>query len=221
MSGPAYRIAIIAALALLSVAFVTAAVVLLIESNDNAPVQVIGPSTGGTSTLTPPDNRATSLTAQAQSDLRVYISGAVQKPGVYSLQPGDRLVDALEAAGGATAEADLTAVNLARRVQDEEYYYIPVVGETPPSIATSLNGPALVESTIAANTGASNGLIDLNTASAETLSTLPGIGPVKAQAIIAHRERNPFQSVDQITSVSGIGPATYEKIRGLITVNTP
>jgi competence protein ComEA len=221
MSGPAYRIAIIAALALLSVAFVTAAVVLLIESNDNAPVQVIGPSTGGTSTLTPPDNRATSLTAQAQSDLRVYISGAVQEPGVYSLQPGDRLVDALEAAGGATAEADLTAVNLARRVQDEEYYYIPVVGETPPSIATSLNGPALVESTIAANTGASNGLINLNTASAETLSTLPGIGPVKAQAIIAYRERNPFQSVDQITSVSGIGPATYEKIRGLITVNTP
>lgn len=221
MSSPTYRIAIIAALALLSVAFATAAVVLLINSNDNAPVQVIAPSTGGTSALAQPDSRATSLPAQVPPDLRVYISGAVQEPGVYSLQPGDRLVDALKAAGGATAAADLTALNLARRVQDEEYYYIPVAGETPPPIATSINGPALVESTIAASAGGGNGLIDLNAASAEILATLPGIGPVKAQAIITYREQQPFQSVDQITDVPGIGPATYEKIRGLITVGAP
>jgi competence protein ComEA len=218
MPSPAYRIAIIATLALLGVAPVVAATILLSRDDDNAPIQVIAPSAGETSALAQPDNRATALPAQVPLDLRVYISGAVQDPGVYSLQPGDRLVDALEAAGGATAAADLTAVNLARRVQDEEYYYIPKVGETPPPVATTTSGSALVESTSA---GASNGLIDLNTATAEALATLPGIGPVKAQAIIAYREQRPFQSVDQITEVSGIGSATYEKIRGLITVGTP
>jgi competence protein ComEA len=221
MPSPAYRIAIIATLALLGVAPVVAAAILLSRDDDNAPIQVIAPSAGETSALAQPDNRATALTAQVPLDLRVYISGAVQDPEVYSLQPGDRLVDALEAAGGATAAADLTAVNLARRVQDEEYYYIPKVGETPPPVATTISGSALVESTIAASAGASNGLIDLNTATAEALATLPGIGPVKAQAIIAYREQRPFQSVDQITEVSGIGSATYEKIRGLITVGTP
>jgi competence protein ComEA len=100
MFGPAYRIVIIAALALLSVTFVIAAVVLLIKSNDNAPVQVIAPSAGEAVASNQPDNRAPSLPDPAQSELRVYISGAVHDPGIYSLQPGDRLVDALEAAGG-------------------------------------------------------------------------------------------------------------------------
>jgi competence protein ComEA len=220
MSNPAYRIVAIAALALLIGVFVAGAAVLLGRGNDNAPIQVISPSAGGTAALAQPGSNASSLSASAQPDLRVYISGAVQDPGVYSLQPGDRLVDALEAAGGSAVVAHMTAVNLARRVQDEEYYYIPRIDETPPPVAASINGPTLLESDIA-SAGASNGLIDLNTATIDALTTLPGIGPVKAQAIVAYREQiGQFQSVDQITNVSGIGPATYEKIRGLITVNT-
>jgi competence protein ComEA len=222
MSAPVYRIAITATLALLAVAIIAPAVILLSRGDDNAPIQIIAPSAGEAAALAQPDNLAASLPAQVPPDLRVYISGAVQTPGVYSLQAGDRLVDALEAAGGPTAEADLTAVNLARRAQDEEHYYIPRVGETPLPIATVTEGLGAVQSTIAPGAGDGKGLIDLNTASADALATLPGIGPVKAQAIIAYREQNGrFQSIDQITEVSGIGPATYEKIRGLVTIGAP
>jgi competence protein ComEA len=132
-------------------------------------------------------------------------------------------VDALTAAGGAEAEADLAAVNLAQRVQDEGNYYIPKVGETPPPVPVSPNvSTSPLSSDIAANTNMGNGLIDLNTASTDTLITLPGIGPARAQAIVDYRERNgPFVSVEQVTEVSGIGPATYESIRDLVTVSAP
>ena len=108
-------------------------------------------------------------------------------------------------------------VNLARRVQDEEHYHIPRVGETPPpsgSLATSRS-----TSTALSTTSTSSGLIDLNVATIDQLDTLPGIGQALASAIVTFREENgPFKSVEEITNVPRIGPATYDKIRDLVTV---
>ncbi|MBM3943069.1 MAG: competence protein ComEA [SAR202 cluster bacterium] len=152
---------------------------------------------------------------QGEAEVVVYVTGAVQRPGVYTLQPGDRLADALAAAGGPAPGADLTAVNLARRVQDEGYYYIPRPGEKPPMAAD----PLAPEQAQGAVTPAAQGLVDINTASASALEQLPGIGPVRAQAIVDYRAINgAFASAEQVTNVPGIGPSTYEKIRHLITV---
>jgi competence protein ComEA len=120
--------------------------------------------------------------------------------------------DAIAAAGGADADAELTGLNQAGRVRDEEHYHVPRLGETPP-IAT-------VTTKITSNSSAtSSGLIDLNVASVDLLDTWPGIGPSLANAILSYREQNgPFGSVEAIMDVPGIGPATYEKIRDLVTV---
>ncbi|HEU0020946.1 MAG TPA: helix-hairpin-helix domain-containing protein [Dehalococcoidia bacterium] len=226
MNSSAFRIAIIAALALLSGVLIVAAAWILARGDGNAPIQVIEPSSasateppqiggGGALMPTPP--------TPPEPDLRVYINGAVQNPGVYPLQPGDRLVDALAAAGGATANADLTSINLAQRVRDEGYYYLPQEGETPPPIAAlpAQPGPPQ-ESNPWGGAQPDNPLIDVNTASADALATLPTIGPVKAQAIVAYRDQNgPFASIEEIIEVSGIGPLNYETIRDLVTVSPP
>ena len=180
--------------------------------------------------------------AAAEPLLRVYIAGAVKNPDVYTLQPGDRLVDAVQAAGGATAGANLNAVNLAIRMQDEGYYYIPIEKTSPgPAAQLSAEPPAAVAA-ITANliTGElpnaaadsnpkpnpnklEDGQININIASGQQLETLPGIGTVRAQAIIAYREQHgPFHAIEEITDVSGIGPGLYDNMQHLITVgNSP
>jgi competence protein ComEA len=223
MNNSPYRIAAIAALALLSGALVLAAALILARGDGGAPVQVIPAPSASATESTEIGGGTAPMPTPPEPDLRVYINGAVQNPGVYSLEPGNRLVDALAAAGGATAEADLTSINLAQRVRDEGYYYLPQQGETPPPIAASPPGPGSPEE--ANSSGGAPppaGLIDLNTASADLLATLPGIGPVKAQAIVAYRDRNgPFASIPEITRVAGIGPSNYETIRDLVTVSPP
>jgi competence protein ComEA len=162
---------------------------------------VRGPASGGsieiflpTATPKPPDQTA---------GLKVYVSGAVRSPGVYSVDPESRLVQVIEAAGGATKDADLAAVNLAARVRDEDHWHIPKVGEPAPTPAAIGAGPL--------------GKIDLNSASLDLLKTLPGIGDVKGRSIISYREANgPFTSVEEIVRVSGIGPSTLEGIRDLV-----
>lgn len=218
-----YRIAAIAFLALLSGALVFAAVVILARGDGSAPIQVLPPSSAGETESTRTSNGPPARPTPAEPDLRVYVNGAVQNPGVYSLEPGNRLVDALAAAGGPTSDADLTSINLAQRVRDEGYYYLPQRGETPPPIAALPAGPDSPEGANPSGGGSPpDSLIDLNTASVERLATLPGIGPVKAQAIVAYRGQNgPFASVVDITRVSGIGPSNYEAIRDLATVSPP
>ena len=138
--------------------------------------------------------------------MRVYISGAVLSPGVYAVIEGDRLTRVVEAAGGATEDADLAAVNLAVRVADEDHWHIPRLGETVPA-----------ETATAAGTLA--GKIQINSADADELASLPGIGPVRAEAIMRYREANgPFFSAEDLLAVSGIGPVTLEAIRDLIEV---
>ncbi|HLF03994.1 MAG TPA: SLBB domain-containing protein, partial [Dehalococcoidia bacterium] len=139
MAAPVYRLVAILSLALLTMFVVAAGVVLLLQQDDNAPIQVLAPaaapSAASDAAASPSSLGTPAALRQAGAELRVYINGAVERPGVYALQPGDRLVEALAAAGGALPEADLTAVNLARRVQDEGYYYIPRVGEKLPAAA--------------------------------------------------------------------------------------
>ncbi len=129
--------------------------------------------------------------------LRVHVSGAVIAPGVVTLAPGDRVIDAIEAAGGPSADAAPDLVNLARRVVDGEQIGVPRAGE-----------PATT-------------LIDLNTASAADLEALPGIGAARSRAIIAARQAQPFISSDDLVA-RGILPAdVYEAIRDRVTTGAP
>ena len=145
-------------------------------------------------------------TPTSTPDLKVYVSGAVSSPGVYVLREGDRLEDAVAAASGATQGAQLPCINLALRVQDEAQVHVPGAEEPcQPSSDGAIQDDARV---------------DLNTATAEELKSLPGIGDVKAGDIIAYRESNgPFSSAEQIIEVRGIGEKTYESIRDLVRVS--
>lgn len=162
---------------------------------------------------------------EAPSEVVVHVSGAVAEQGVVRLPGGSRVDDALEAAGGPAPEADLTAVNLARPLTDGEQIHVPVPGEEPLPSPSSPPSPEAggadgeQSGGEAAADGAGGGPIDLNTASAAELEELPGVGPAIAQRIIEHRERNgPFAAVDGLLEVSGIGPATFEKLRDRATV---
>lgn len=160
-----------------------------------------------------PAPTATPVPTATPPPLIVYVSGAVAQPGVYTLPPGARVVDALSAAGGATAEADLAQVNLARRIYDEEQIHVPRQGDPTPPAPPPTPAPA------AASSGGSPGKVNINTASAAELDTLPGIGPGYAARIVAYRETNgPFQRSEEIQNVPGIGPATFARIKDLITV---
>ncbi len=133
----------------------------------------------------------------------VHILGAVVRPGLYELRDGDRVVDAVAAAGGLADGADQAQVNLARFLSDGEQISVPLVGETPPGAAA----------------GTSNGKVNINTADATTLETLPRVGPAMAARIIAWREANGrFTSVDDLRSVSGIGDRTFDALKDLITI---
>ncbi len=134
-------------------------------------------------------------------EIRVYVTGAVLRPGVYPLADGDRWIDALEAAGGPTEDADLTAVDLARRARDEDTIRVPRLGQT--AAASASQGP----------------LVNINTAAAEELVTLPGIGEVRAGRIIDSREQDgAFASSDELIERELIPASVYEEIADLVTV---
>jgi competence protein ComEA len=144
--------------------------------------------------------------ATSTPTLQAYMAGAVGRPGVYTFSDGDRLVDLLRMAGGTAGDADTTGLNLALRLRDEGHYYVPTVGETP-----SMTSP--VGGSVAGD------VMDLNAATAQELETLPGIGAVKAHAIVEHRESvGRYTGVEEVLQVAGIGPATLEGIRDRITV---
>lgn len=148
-------------------------------------------------------------------EISIYICGFVKNPGVIRVKEGARLDDAIKIAGGATAEADLNAVNLAYKLADEDMIYIPEKGEKLPETGNAMPGVNTTKSMTQNKTGK----ININTASESELDTLPGVGPSTAKAIIQHRKNNgPFLAIEDIKKVKGIGDAKFDSIREEITV---
>ncbi|WP_313432064.1 helix-hairpin-helix domain-containing protein [Siminovitchia terrae] len=147
----------------------------------------------------------------ASGPLFVDVKGAVSSPGLYEAKEGDRVLDAIDQAGGLIKTADEKQVNFAQKVHDEMIIYIPEKGEV---VEEALPAMAAPSSTQAA------GKININRADLSELQNLPGVGPAKAQAIIDYREdQGPFKKVEDIQNVSGIGEKTFEKLQESITVN--
>lgn len=151
------------------------------------------------------------LEASDESRIVVHVAGAVATPGVHELDADGRVADAIELAGGVTIDADPGSINLAAPLADGSRIYVPVVGEEPPPVSAVVSSGD--ERDVAAI-----GPIDVNSADARLLETLPGIGPATAAAILTERERNgPFASFDDLERVPGIGPAKLAALDGLIT----
>lgn len=152
---------------------------------------VAGPRRGKPIELLPPPTAEPIL---------VHVSGAVESPGLYALPLGSRAQDAIEAAGGASTEADLDGINLARVLVDGQQIRVPVLGEAD---GEEIRFP-----------------LNINFATVEELSQLPGIGPVSALAIVNYRESHgAFNAIEEIQKVSGIGPSTFEAIKDLISID--
>ncbi len=154
-----------------------------------------------TLTVLPPPSTPLPTLAPSAAPVRVHVLGAVNEPGVYTLPPALLVRDAIEAAGGASADADLERLNLAAVLQDQQQVIVPSqqAGAAPGSPG--------------------GGLVNINTADSEILQILPSIGPATAEKIIAYRDENgPFLTVDDIIGVKGIGDVTLEKLRPLISV---
>jgi competence protein ComEA len=145
----------------------------------------------------------------------VYVTGAVKRPGVYTLPKTSRMVDAVDAAGGFLEGADLNQVNLAEAIKDEQQIVIPGLSTLPtPELTIGGNGLLVTPTPFAGQK------ININTASVELLDSLPGIGPTVAQKIVDYRKENgSFGRVEDLLKIPGIGPSTLEEIRGMITVN--
>lgn len=150
---------------------------------------------------------ATAADAVASGPVVVHVTGAVTTPGLVEVPAGARVADAIQQAGGPTAEAQTGALNLARPVTDGEQVLVPVAGqEVPPDSART-----------AGATG--DAVVDLNIATAEQLQQLPGVGPVTAEKILAHRDAlGGFVDVSQLLEITGIGPKRFAELEPLVRV---
>jgi competence protein ComEA len=140
----------------------------------------------------------------AASEIQVYVAGAVNRPGVYFLSDDDRWIDAVEAAGGPSADADVEAINLALRLHDEDQVLVPRLGEQ--AVLGSAQAPQ-------------SELVNINSAPAAVLDSLPGIGEVRSQSIVDSRERDgPFSRTEELVERKLIPQSVFDQIRDLITV---
>ena len=162
-------------------------------------------------TIVPPGPTATALPTATPGPVKVYVTGAVaSNAAVYSLAPGSRISDAIQAAGGARSDADLTRVNLAEVLKDGEQINVPVINTNPTASDTNVKVKATATAT-------ESGPVHINTADETELERLPGVGPSLAQQIIEYRTKNgPFKSMADLDKVSGIGPAKLAEWDGLI-----
>lgn len=155
------------------------------------------------------DPSSTDAAIPLPTSINVYVTGAVVHPGVYVLAETSIVQDALNAAGGASKDADLIAVNLAARLEDGEQVTVPTL--SPDGSSSALPSTSLGTTTHAR--------ISINHGTLAELDTLPGIGPAKAQAIVDYRTAHgPFKRLEDLQNVKGIGPKTYEDLKSLITL---
>ncbi len=194
-------------------------VVFVLRRPEPPPIQLQPPPTLAPSPAPPP--------TATPAPIVVFVSGAVATPGTYVLPPGARVSDALAAAGGLLAEADPALVNQAQLIYDGAQVHVPLVLEAaaaaaPASVASppvGLSGVLPTPTPAAVRAGeavlALGGLVNINTATAAELETLPGIGASRAQAIIDNR---PYQTIDDLNRVPGIGDATLNQLRPLVAV---
>lgn len=146
----------------------------------------------------------TEVSTTQETVIFVDIKGAVKNPGVYQMKVGDRVKDALDAAGGLTAEADSQKVNLAQRVEDQMVIVVPKVGEEAEEIPAGATSKE----------EAKEGKVNINTATVEELKTLKGVGEKKAEAIIEYRKKNgSFQTKEDLMKVRGIGKKLFESFQ--------
>ncbi len=198
-------------LGMLLAAVIIGLLLYFLDKPDPAPIVLHPPPT--------PAPTATPLPTPTPSPLTVFVSGGVARPGMYQLSGEARVGDALAAAGGLQAGVDGALVNQAERLFDGAQVHVPLA--EPLNVTSSEGGPpAGLSGTVAlaepggASGGATGGLVNLNTASADGLMTLPGIGPSKAAAIIANR---PYDTVDDLDRVPGFGEKTIDQLRELVT----
>lgn len=166
------------------------------------------------------DSGVTSMPTDASqpAGIVVHVAGEVQNPGVYTLSTSARMIDAVLAAGGATARADLEVINLATPLVDSSQIYVPAKGvANRPVFARPQPGMNGVQSS--QHSPPSGGMVNINRASVAELDALPGVGPSTAQAIVDYRTTNgPFGSPEDLLNVKGIGPAKFEALRKLVGV---
>jgi len=213
------------ALSALAVVAVLVTVFTLVRSDPHPVVSAKLPPVQPISTTSARPDTSTPAVPPADVPVVVSVVGLVRTPGLVTLPPGARVADALSAAGGPLAGADSVGLNLARRLSDGEQVLV--------GIAPAPDGPRVLGSSVGGAAPASAGpkptttgsppvpgaQLDLNSATAEQLDALPGIGPVTAAAIVAWREQNGrFASVEQLGEVDGIGPARLDRLRDLVRV---
>lgn len=148
-------------------------------------------------------------------EITVYVSGAVNKPGIVTLNEGDRLATAVEKVGGTTKKADLNGINMAIKLKDEMHYIIPRTGEVVKDSASEVASYGDFNQADSSKTSQ----ININTATIEELDKLPGVGEATANKIVNHRsESGEFKSIEEIKNVNGIGDKKFEEMKNLICV---
>lgn len=165
---------------------------------------------------TPQNNQDTRMEQPQPDAMMVDVKGQIKLPGVYKANPGERVIDIIDRAGGLTDQADQSQVNLSAHVQDEMVIYIPAMGEE----GIVPQGSSVGGTASSSGSGQTQGKININKADAAELQKLPGIGPAKAAAIIEYRQASgPFKVVEDLKKISGIGEKTFDKLKDLVTVH--
>ena len=169
---------------------------------------VLGAGTTTVAPLPPPPPQGAGVTGLPAARVVVDVVGAVRRPGLYRLEQGTRIADAVARAGGATGKADLSMVNLAAPLADGEQVVVPKHGA---------GGAAAGAGAAGTGAAATTGPVHLSTATLEQLDSLPGIGPVTAQKILDYRTKHgAFTSVDELDAVPGIGPSRMDQLQDLV-----
>ena len=202
----------------------------VLRSDGHAPAGVAPAATAGAPTGSPTTPGAAgdgggadgvSVTAAPARDgsATIHVVGAVRRAGVYRLRLGQRVQDAIARAGGATAHADLQAINMAAKVADGQQVVVPRKGTARAGADASAGGGAAAAPGASPGAAAPAAPVNLNSATAEQLDTLDGVGPATVERILEYRSQHGgFSAVDELGQISGIGPKRLESLRAEVTV---